>query len=146
MATADRYPVVLLCAFALVFIALGIAPSFREDWLLENLLVLIAVPLLIATHRRLRFSNLAYTLLFVFFVLHEIGAHYTYSLVPYDAWSATLTNTTVSVHFGASRNHYDRLIHFAYGLLVTLLTLSAIGCASLLNRRRSAPVACEITT
>jgi len=53
-------------------------------------------------------------------VLHEIGAHYTYSLVPYDAWSATLTDKTLSIRFGAVRNHYDRVIHFAYGLLVTL--------------------------
>jgi putative membrane protein len=40
--------------------------------------------------------------------------------VPYDSWSATLTDTTISARFGAVRNHYDRLIHFAYGLLVTL--------------------------
>jgi putative membrane protein len=120
MMKAMSWPILLLAVFALVFIALGISPGFREDWLLENLLVLVAVPLLIVTQRRLRFSNLAYTLLFVFFVLHEVGAHYTYSLVPYDAWAAALTDTTISARLGTDRNHYDRLIHFAYGLLVTL--------------------------
>ena len=99
---------------------LGIAPSYRQDWLLENLLVFAALACLIATHRRLRFSNVSYTLLFVFLVLHEIGAHYTYSLVPYDTWLAKAIGTTLAEGFGLQRNHYDRLIHFAYGLLVLL--------------------------
>jgi putative membrane protein len=95
-----RYPAALLAAFVLVFVALGIAPTYRQDWLLENLLVLVAVPLLVVTYRRLRFSNAAYTLFFVFFVLHEIGAHYTYSLVPYDAWARSLTGGSVSASLG----------------------------------------------
>ena len=66
----------------------AIEPFDRRDWLLENLLVFIAVPLLVANYRRLRFSNFAYTCLFVFFVLHEIGAHYTYSEVPWREWLA----------------------------------------------------------
>jgi putative membrane protein len=114
------YPAVLLAAFAVVFVALGISPTYRQDWLLENLLVLAALAVLIATCNRLRFSNASYTLLFVFFVLHEIGAHYTYSLVPYDSWLPGATRMTLSERFGLQRNHYDRLIHFAYGLLVLL--------------------------
>ncbi|MCC7198464.1 MAG: DUF2238 domain-containing protein, partial [Gammaproteobacteria bacterium] len=58
-----RYPGTLLAMLAVVVVALGIAPTFRQDWLLENLLVLIAVPVLVATSRRLRFSNAAYTCL-----------------------------------------------------------------------------------
>ena len=58
-------------------------------------------------------------LLFVFFVLHAIGAHYTYSEVPYDAWAQALTGSSVGEVFGWQRNHYDRLVHFLYGLLVT---------------------------
>jgi putative membrane protein len=119
MSGEDR-PALLLALFAAVFVALGIAPSYRQDWLLENVLVFVSVPILIATYRRLRFSNAAYTLMFAFFTLHEIGAHYTYSLVPYDAWADSITGTTVSATFGLARNHYDRLIHFAYGLLLYL--------------------------
>ena len=113
-------PAVLLAMFAAVFVALGIAPSFRQDWLLENVLVVVAVALLVSTYPRLRFSNTAYTLMFVFFVLHEVGAHYTYSLVPYDSWARSLTGVSVSAAFGLQRNHYDRLIHFAYGMLLYL--------------------------
>jgi putative membrane protein len=115
MRPTDRYPLVLLVAFTAIFAALAIAPWYRQDWLLENVLVLIAVPALVLTHRRLRFSNLAYTCLFVFFVLHEIGAHFTYSEVPWREWLAALTGTEAAT---AGRNHYDRFVHFAYGLLL----------------------------
>jgi putative membrane protein len=115
MRPTDRYPLALLVAFTAIFAALAVAPWYRQDWLLENVLVLIAVPTLVLTHRRLRFSNLAYTCLFVFFVLHEIGAHYTYSEVPWREWLAAVTGPEAAT---AGRNHYDRFVHFAYGLLL----------------------------
>jgi len=81
-----RLPSVLLILFTVIWLALAIAPVSRQDWLLENLLVFIAVPVLVLTRHHLRFSDASYVGLFVFFVLHSIGAHYTYSLVPYDRW------------------------------------------------------------
>jgi putative membrane protein len=113
------YPAVLLATLSVIFVLLGIAPHYRQDWLLENLLVIVAVPVLVMTRHRLRFSHLAYSGLFVFFSLHEIGAHYTYSLVPYDAWSVALTGHSLDAALGFERNHYDRLLHLLYGLLVT---------------------------
>ncbi len=113
-----RYPLALLALFGLLWIALAIAPVYRQDWLLENVLVFIAVPLFVLTARRLRFSTFAYTCLFVFFSLHTIGSHYTYSLVPYDEWFQALTGASFNDLLGFERNHYDRLIHFLYGLLV----------------------------
>ena len=115
MSPSDRYPLALLVAFLAIFAVLAIAPSFRQDWLLENLLVFAALPLFVLTYRRLRFSNFAYTCLFVFFVLHEIGSHYTYSEVPWREWLAVLG---LGDGEPAGRNHYDRFVHFAYGLLL----------------------------
>lgn len=114
-----RYPLGLLAVFLAWWLALAIAPVYRQDWLLENLLVFIAIPLLVLTCRRLRFSNTAYTLLFVFFVLHELGAHYTYSEVPYERWLQALSGGSPDEVSGVGRNHYDRLVHFLYGLLIT---------------------------
>jgi len=117
---ASRYPLVLLGLFAGVFIALGVAPADREDWLLENLLVVTALAWLLWDHRRQRLSNVACTLLFVFGLFHEVGAHYQYSDVPYDAWFATLSGgQSLDALLGFERNQYDRLVHFLYGLLVT---------------------------
>ncbi len=113
-----HYPLWLLIVFLLWTAALGIAPHFRQDWLLENLLVLIAVALLIWNYQRLRFSNLAYTAMFVFFCLHEVGAHYTYSEVPYAHWLQLLSGWDMNAALGVERNHFDRAIHFGYGLLL----------------------------
>ena len=118
MRTEDRYPLVLLVLFCVIFAALAIAPAYRQDWLLENVIVLVAVPLLVLTYRRLRFLNFAYTCLFIFFVLHEIGAHYTYSEVPWREWLATMTGGNSGTGAIAVRNHFDRLVHFSYGMLV----------------------------
>jgi putative membrane protein len=112
---ADRYPLVLLGLFTVFWALLAVAPWYRQDWLLENLLVFVAVPLLALTARSLRFSNFAYTCLFAFFVLHEIGAHYTYSEVPWRDWLQALG---VDASRFAGRNHYDRLVHFSYGFLL----------------------------
>lgn len=116
MSGSDRYLLALAGAFVAIFVALAVAPWYRQDWLLENLLVFVAVPLLILNVRRLRFSDFAYTGIFAFLVLHEIGAHYTYSEVPWREWLAALTGgDPASI---AGRNHYDRFVHFAYGLLL----------------------------
>lgn len=121
-----RYPAVLLALFVLTFIALGVAPSFRQDWLLENLLVFASVAVLGVTYPRFRFSDPAYTLLFAFLILHEVGAHYTYSLVPYDDWSARWLGFSFNESLGLERNHYDRLIHFAYGALLFLPSMELL--------------------
>lgn len=115
-----RLPCLLLILFTIIWLALAIAPVSREDWLLENLLVFIAVPTLVMTRHHMRFSDATYTGLFVFLVLHSIGAHYTYSLVPYDRWWDALTGNTLNALFGWERNHYDRLVHFLYGALLLL--------------------------
>ncbi|MFO1394303.1 MAG: DUF2238 domain-containing protein [Steroidobacteraceae bacterium] len=109
----DRVPGSLLAAFVVVWTALAIAPWYRQDWLLENVIVFIAVPMFVLGYRRLRFSNFAYACLFAFLVLHEVGAHYTYSEVPWREWYAALGGVPPT-----GRNHYDRLVHFSYGLLM----------------------------
>lgn len=113
-----RYPLTLLALFGAWWLALAIAPHYRQDWLLENVLVFVSVPLLVLTYRNLRFSNAAYTCLFAFFTLHEVGAHYTYSLVPYDAWSDALFGTPVNALLGWERNQFDRAVHLLYGVLI----------------------------
>src|SRR5258705_677576 len=99
-----------LAAFVVVWIALAIAPSYRADWLLENAPVLIGVPLAVLGYRRLRLSDRAYVQATIFVVLHVVGAHYTYSEVPLGDW--------VRDALGLARNHYDRLDHFSFGLLM----------------------------
>lgn len=68
--------------------------------------------------RRWPLSDGALFSLLGFFALHSVAARWTYSYVPYDAWAQALTGTTVNELFGWSRNHFDRLVHFAFGTLL----------------------------
>jgi putative membrane protein len=112
------YLTVLAVAFAVLWIALAIAPLHRSDWLLENALLLLGIGVLVGTYRIFPLSRVSYTTLFVFFCLHTIGAHYTYSEVPYDEAARNLLGMSINEMFGWERNNFDRLVHFSYGLLL----------------------------
>ena len=115
----DRYVATIAAVFALIWLGLAIEPRHRADWALENALVVVAVPVLALAYRRRALSRVSYTLVFVFLTLHAVGAHYTYSEVPYDAWIRALTGQSLDATLGWQRNNFDRLVHFAYGLLLT---------------------------
>ncbi len=100
----------LLITYGLFWIGLAIAPVDRQDWFLENLLAVALVAVLVLTYRRFAFSLPAYYLFLAFLLLHAIGAHYTYSEVPFGFW--------LKDALALSRNPFDRLVHFAYGLLL----------------------------
>lgn len=108
----------LLGSYAVLWFLLALAPVYRKDWALENVLVLAFGLGLWASHRAFVFSRVSYTLIFVFLCLHATGAHYTYALVPYDdAWRA-LTGDSFNALVGWERNNFDRVVHFSYGLLL----------------------------
>jgi putative membrane protein len=109
--TRDPFPSRLALAYAALWTLAAIAPVDRSDWLLENLLVFVFVPALALTYRRFRFSHGSYALIFAFLAMHAAGAHYTYSLTPIGFW--------LQDAFGLARNHYDRAVHFFFGLLLT---------------------------
>jgi putative membrane protein len=112
------YVLALAVLFGVAWVALAIAPRYRQDWALENALTVAFVTLLALFHRRLGLSAVSYTALFLFLSLHTIGAHYTYSEVPYDAWARAVMGRSLGEVFGWQRNHFDRFVHFAYGFLL----------------------------
>jgi putative membrane protein len=118
MGLRHRYPLILVFLFSLEWVVLAIDPYYRDDWLLENVLVVIATVILLGFHRRLMLSHLSYTLIFIFLCLHVIGSHYTYAEVPYDQWFISLTGASLNELLGWQRNNYDRVIHFSFGLLL----------------------------
>jgi putative membrane protein len=101
----------LLGWYVLLWVVLAIAPVDRRDWLLENILAVLLVGTLLATYRMFPFSDLSYILITLFLTLHAIGAHYTYAEVPFGFSIKSL--------FELKRNHFDRVVHFAYGFLLT---------------------------
>jgi len=113
-----QYRAVLAVLFLVWWSLLAINPVHRGDWMLENALALATVILLFVFRNKLVLSRISYTLIFLFLCLHELGAHYTYSEVPYNAWFEQLTGHTLNSLVGWERNNFDRIVHFSYGLLL----------------------------
>ena len=105
-------------AYLVLWAILAIHPADRAAWLLENALVFTLFLALWLCRRQFRFSNPSLLLILLFLSLHTLGSHYTYSDVPYNQWWQWLTGHTLNSVFGWERNHYDRLVHFSYGLLL----------------------------
>lgn len=64
------------------------------------------------------FKNFIHIGFFIFLCLHVLGAHYTYALTPYDEWFQVVFGFSLDESMGFGRNHYDRMIHLVYGLLL----------------------------
>lgn len=108
----------LVYLLAAWWIVLGIAPHDRADWALENFLTVVFGAGLYLSRHRYPLSTTAYVQLFLFAMLHTLGAHYTYSNVPYDAWGQRWLGVSPDALLGWERNNFDRVIHFLWGLLL----------------------------
>jgi putative membrane protein len=91
----------------------GVAPHDQATWGLEVFPVVIAIPLLWFTRKRLPLTPLLYVLIAVHASILMLGGHYTYALVPLGDWVREL--------FDLSRNPYDRLGHFAQGFVPAMI-------------------------
>ena len=118
------YPAWLLAVVIAWFACWCWRPLHPQDFFLEHILTVFSVVLLLATRKRFPLSHLSYTCIALFTVLHIVGAFYTYSLVPYDRWSATVAawfgveGFSLNAALGFERNHFDRLVHFVFGVLL----------------------------
>lgn len=117
--THRRFLIALAAVYAVWWLICAREPWMPTDWWLENVLILFIIPFLLITGRWFVFSRTSYAITFVFLALHTLGAHYTYSEVPYDAWFRRLTGISIDETFGWERNHFDRSVHFLYGFLCT---------------------------
>jgi putative membrane protein len=139
------YTDLLAAIFAVIWVLLAIDPLYRHDWMLENLLVVAFALAFLWWRKSLDLSKTSATLIFIFLVVHEIGAHYTYSKVPYDQWSEALIGVNITELFGFSRNHFDRLEHFFYGLLLSYPMREAYVRAQMLKGRLTYTIPITIT-
>jgi putative membrane protein len=117
---SPRFVAGLGMVLALFAVLSAIGCSYPQDFWLENVLVLVAVGYLALTYRRAPLSRWSYGLILIFLGLHEVGAHTTFAEVPYDAWTRALVGTSLNEALRWERNHYDRLVHLSYGLLLAL--------------------------
>jgi putative membrane protein len=115
----SSYPKWVLLVFALFWGLMAIKPHYFQNWVLENVLTVAFVGLLVWTYTRFPLSNISYTLIFLYLALHTLGAHYSYSNVNYDAVFRAVFGRGLNEMMGWRRNHFDRFVHFCFGLLLS---------------------------
>lgn len=102
-------------AFTAIFMAFwvytGVTTPDILNWLLENSLTLSMIILVAAFYNIYRFTDTSYTLIFLFMMLHVYGSYYQYADNPFGEW--------LKEQYGFQRNHYDRIVHFGFGLLLS---------------------------
>lgn len=101
----------LLAWYLLFSVWMAVSPVDRQNWVLANILPALFVGFLAASHRHFPLSHASYALITAFLTLHAIGVHYTYAQVPFGYWLEGV--------FDFQRNHFDRVVHFCFGLLLT---------------------------
>ncbi len=98
----------LVLVYSLVFLWSAYKPVDFNVWYVEAITsVLTVVAFVVLYIKNIKFSNMAYVLCFIFPILHVIGAHYTFALVPFDWFNDMI---------GSDRNMYDRVAHASVGL------------------------------
>ena len=105
-----------LLTIALLAVTLVNPPYPREQWLQHSATAII-LGWLASDLRRRRLSATGFMCVLAFTALHIIGARWLYSMVPYESWLAAVGLPSPQQTFGWTRNHYDRLVHLAFGLL-----------------------------
>lgn len=113
----NRFQAALVAILAAAAVVSCIAPPYpAELWLQHSatILVVVGLPLL---SRWFPLTNAAVTCIVAFMLLHVLGARYIYSCVPYDDWCYAALGWRPTQRFQWTRNHYDRLVHFAFGAL-----------------------------
>ncbi len=123
-------------------IALGIPVSAvgalypSNTWLQVGPVALL-LPFSIAALRRWPISNAAAACITLFVLLHLIAARWSYSFVPYQDWLRTAGLGEPAPHSGFERNMFDRLVHFAFGLLAVLPFCEIAGRHGGLTKRQA---------
>jgi putative membrane protein len=112
-ARPSSYELALLAIVTVVFIWSGISPHDRFTWILEVFPVILGVPLLVFVYPRFRFTPLVYALIAVHAIILMVGGKYTNAEVPYGFW--------IQRTLGFTRNHYDRIGHFAQGFVPAMV-------------------------
>jgi putative membrane protein len=101
---------VLLGWYVLLWGVMAVSPTDWQNWVLASVLPAMVVGGLVAGRRAMTLPSASYVMVAAFLTLHTIGAHYTYAQMPLGNELALL--------LGNGRNDYDRVVHFAFGLLL----------------------------
>ncbi len=108
---------ILLFLIALLVIT-TIQPIYGFDMWLQHVGSVLLFVLLFIDARKGHLRLSSYIGIALFTAIHIFGARWLYTMVPYDDWCQNLLNWSPNDTFGWERNHYDRMVHFMFGLSI----------------------------
>jgi len=113
----DKTKLALILLVAIVTMITCVSPIYPHEQLLQHIgTALLFIPLITDVFKKAMPMS-AFVRLACFTILHVIGARYIYSYVPYKELAVSLGLVDTGF-FQDSRNHYDRLVHFSFGVLL----------------------------
>jgi putative membrane protein len=108
-----KYTTFLLLIFFATFLWTIINPKEGFTCFLEIIPALIGFTVLVFTYKKFRFTHFTYSLILIHCIILFIGGHYTYAEVPLFDYIKDI--------FQQSRNNYDKVGHFAQGLVPAMI-------------------------
>lgn len=116
--SATKKKTITLAVLLCIGILSCIHPLYPHDMFLQHAATVIIMGLLAYDIRVGFLSYRAFLGISLFVLLHITGARYVYSFVPYNDWSVSVFGWDINAYFGFRRNHYDRVVHFLFGILI----------------------------
>ena len=113
---------ILMGWYVVLWAAMAISPADWQNWMLASAIPVLVVGALVAGRRAVPLPAVSYLMIGAFLTLHTIGAHYTYARMPLGDELAFL--------LGSGRNDYDRIVHFAFGLLLASPIRDTFACVA----------------
>ncbi len=105
--------------FLILFTGIScINPIFPEQQILQHTGTFFIILVLISDLKNNIWTNFAFLGIALFTIIHIVGARYIYSYVPYNEFLKSYFSFDIQQYFNWERNHYDRLVHFSFGLLI----------------------------
>jgi putative membrane protein len=111
--TINKVKLIVSLLLAVVAVATTINPIYPNEQFLQHIGTLIISSVVLIDLKRNVLPVSVFLGVSIFILIHIIGARWIYSFVPYEDWG----NMLFGWDLNGSRNHYDRIVHFSFGVL-----------------------------
>lgn len=110
--TQEKLAWLFVVLFSLIYSSIDPVAD-RLTWFMETVPVMIAIPILLVTHKNFPLTLISIRVITIFALILIIGGHYTYAENPLFNW--------IQDSLDLARNHYDRMGHFVQGVVPALV-------------------------
>ncbi len=131
---AVKYKLITILFLVCVLVLTSIDPIYPTEQSLQHIGTFLLGVILISDLRKDYLSTASFCGVVFFTLIHIIGARYIYSYVPYNEWSISITGFDINAFLDTKRNHYDRFVHFSFGLVMIPICIQIVEQMKLRSR------------